>query len=338
MQKKKTGLLVIYVCVAVFCLVVLAAGIGIGNIFGGIWETRGDAGDSGISSSYSYAAGDIKSLRIDWVNGKVSIRVLDDIEEIRIEEHANRKLKESEQLFLEESSDGSVDIRWRETSAVGNSKGFGVFSRNKILKKELIIEIPRSMESDFENAEIDSVAGGVEINGVSLDSCFINTTSGSIKVDDASINTMDMDSVSGSIKLADVYSENASLYTTSGSISAEDFISSDITAESVSGHVDLSGEFEMNIDAGSTSGGVKIDSAVCPNHAELDTVSGGIKLNIPENDGFTVEYESMSGKFSSEFTGADKEKSGKAVYGNGDSRFEMSTISGNMSVNILQAG
>jgi DUF4097 and DUF4098 domain-containing protein YvlB len=66
----------------------------------------------------------------------------------------------------------------------------------------------------------------------------------------------------------------------------------------------------------------------------ISTVSGDAELSIPENDGFTVKYEKVSGDFECEFPITTSKNTG--TYKDGGASFSMSTVSGDLDLNLLK--
>lgn len=57
---------------------------------------------------------------------------------------------------------------------------------------------------------------------------------------------------------------------------------------------------------------------------------GDITVNLEENSGFTAEYASVSGRFSSDFTGAGEK--GRLLYGSGGPKLTLATTWGDMEI------
>lgn len=87
------------------------------------------------------------------------------------------------------------------------------------------------------------------------------------------------------------------------------------------------------LDASSVSASIEAEFLKCPEDASMESVSGKLTMELPENDGFQAKFSSISGKFSSEFpvTG-DSGKSGIAIYGSGKAELSFSTTSGKMEI------
>ena len=68
---------------------------------------------------------------------------------------------------------------------------------------------------------------------------------------------------------------------------------------------------------------------------ELNTVSGDTRLYLPDNDGFTLRYQRVSGDVRSDFNlkTSLSDKSGTAVYLEGGGRnYSMQTVSGDLRI------
>ena len=56
--------------------------------------------------------------------------------------------------------------------------------------------------------------------------------------------------------------------------------------------------------------------------------AGDITVNLEENSGFAAEYSSVSGRFSSDFTGAGEK--GRLLYGSGGPKLTLATTWGDI--------
>ncbi|MBR7081794.1 MAG: DUF4097 family beta strand repeat protein [Oscillospiraceae bacterium] len=99
----------------------------------------------------------------------------------------------------------------------------------------------------------------------------------------------------------------------------------------VSGKIEADGDFR-EIDADSVSGRVDITCGTLPDDMDIDTVSGGVRLTLPENDGFSVEFDSVSGDLKSDLALARFEE--RYTYKNGGPDFAVDTVSGDLNINV----
>ena len=69
----------------------------------------------------------------------------------------------------------------------------------------------------------------------------------------------------------------------------------------------------------------------CPKRMDADMASGDLLLTLPENCGFSVNLEALSGDFTSEFP--TNTKDGKYIHGDGSRAIQVSAMSGNIVIN-----
>lgn len=262
------------------------------------------------ANKYSIADGkinvdDIRKLDIDWVAGKV-----------RIEEYSGDKIE----FYEENSSSLSEDDKMRYMVDNGTLKikfrksyiGFGIL---KSLNKELVIRIPVSMEDGLAELKLDNVSSSVEIEALIANVVLIDSVSGSISIKDLISKKLDIETVSGTVN-----------------VSAEsDFVD----AEAVSGNlnISISSKSIEKVDVESVSGYVSLDLGSSPKNLDIETVSGDVDIILPENDGFTAKYYSISGKFKCDFEVSLTKK--EAVYKDGKvkSKLDIETVSGDIYIN-----
>ena len=140
---------------------------------------------------------------------------------------------------------------------------------------------------------------------------------------------MSVSTTSGEINLENAECFEVSLETVSGRIKTSDVSANDFSLESVSGDCVLSGSFS-DIDAESVSGDFEFVSSSCPGKIDCSTVSGSIKVTIPENDGFTASLDTVSGDLECDFEAVFSKK--QVRYGDGSAEFDFETVSGDASI------
>lgn len=248
-------------------------------------------------SGYSYSNSS-KYLVADGLIGVNDIRNID-IDwisgKVRVEEYNGDRIE-----FYEENSSGlDEDEKMRYLVENGNlkikfkkSKKIASFLFNNSFSKTLIIKIPSSLSNELSNFEVDCVSSKVEI-------------------DNLIANNISIEAVSGEIDINNVISEA-------------------LNVETVSGNVNISGNIDF-IENESVSGKIMMDLDNCPKEIKSETVSGSINISIPENEGFTAKYESLSAKFTSDFE-VNKTKD-EAIYKNGESNFVFESVSGRININ-----
>jgi len=301
--------IIIWSIVAVICFSMLYAGLfGRGKIFSfpelniGAWSgyVYGNSDKYSVGGG-SVSADDIQSVEINWPAGSVDVVTYDDWDDIKFneegyngadEKYAMRYLAENGKLIIRFSS---PQRNWR-------------FLRR--LEKSLTVKLPRNLA--LHEFRLNSVSADVRLVGIHAENFIAK-------------------SVSGTLTLNDINSDNTTMESVSGNIDAADITSSTLRAKTVSGRVEAKANIEK-AKLNTVSGAVKLYTGKNVKDIAAGTVSGNILLGLPENDGFTVRYSSVSGGFHCEFP---VEMSGKrGNYKNGDRDISFETVSG--SINIIQ--
>ena len=142
------------------------------------------------------------------------------------------------------------------------------------------------------------------------DSLELDTASTDLTVRDMIIREMEIDSASGTAKF-----ENCTV--------------SSLDVDTASGDVTFSGSLnELDFEAASASFTGVLENV--PDQVNMDSMSGGLALTLPEDAGFTVSLDAMSSDFSSDFPTVKKNKS--YVCGDGHCKIEVSAMSGDVSI------
>lgn len=106
-------------------------------------------------------------------------------------------------------------------------------------------------------------------------------------------------------------------------------LAGDLKINTVSGDVDIKGRYR-DIECDGVSGEIEMNLSEVPKELDVNTVSGEVRLTIPENPGFEAEHESVSGDFTCEFPVTSSKD--RAVYKNPVSSFKFDSVSGDVSI------
>lgn len=121
-----------------------------------------------------------------------------------------------------------------------------------------------------------------------------------------------IENVSAKINIEGIKTNILSINTVSGNITTDNIIVNKvITLDNVSS--------KLNIDCSNV-----------PDKINIATVSGNIQLSIPENEGFTMNYTSVSGHLYSDFQYTFNKKT--YTYKNGGADINISSVSGDLSI------
>jgi len=298
-----------------------------GSIFGGWFGDGGNfsfginiGGTESLSGSfetdgeYSVASEGIDSIKINWVAGNITVKPHDGTA-IIITESAQRELKENEKVRFTVSGN-TLEIKFLER---------GSFMR-RMPPKRLEVLIPQALNDNLTLLSVDSVSDTVTINDITAHTFNINTTSAKVDLTNSNASKLIADTTSGNITAAGAFND-AYFNTVSGRITLENTaIHSVVNADTVSGRIELYGDFKR-VDANTVSADVTVVSTSVPEAFKADTVSGGVNVTLPSDAAISVNFSSVSGRFTSEIP--------VTMEGRG-AGFVISTVSG--SANILAFG
>lgn len=305
--------IVVWSAVAFLILMILVAGIAgslFSNALGYIPFFRYNSNNS-YSSQYDYdelytagngsiSAADITAIGIEWVEGAVTVLPAD-TDVITFSETSRYELEERYKLHYY-VKDGRLSIQYCASRAPLNFRyAFG---------KSLTVTLPRELYLNM--FQIEAVSAKVQMDAVNADSIQIEAISGSLSVSNIAARTVNVDAVSGRIALEAVTADSLSVTGISGETRIEQSQIASVNCELV-------------------SGSIYIEPGAGVRELDAQTVSGSIRLILPEHDGFTARYDEGSGHFRCDFP---VEMQGKrtAVYKDGGAAFKFSSISGSVSI------
>lgn len=165
------------------------------------------------------------------------------------------------------------------------------FGDLKNLKFSKDLNILVPMDWSGRALKVDAASAKLSVQDLTIQEVDIDTASGACQFDSCTVDTLDIDTASG-----DIYFE--------GSLN--------------------------RLDCDSASAGVQAVLDNVPYEIDIDTASGGLELFLPEDAGFSVKMDTMSGKFDSTLTYTTK--NGRYIRGNGACSIDMSSMSGGVTI------
>ena len=265
--------------------------------------------------------GVVTQLKIEWWNGPVEIRPWEG-DTIRVAEYSPRPLEDSERMGIREKN-GKLHIQWNE-----NGIRFGSWR----LKKHLVVELPT--DAVLEEIRAENTSGSLYLAGISLGKGNLETTSGMVYCHGLRAEKMRVETTSGEVQMEGASVGELRVETISGEQRILEFATQYFKGETVSGPLTAIGNGE-ELKLSTVSGPLTVQVGQHPRKVKLETVSGPVEAVLPEGEpGFTVEYSSLSGRFSSQFplTGKLGKREGSAVYGSGGPQLHLETVSGSMGL------
>ncbi len=241
----------------------------------------------------------VEKLQISWIDGRVQVERHSG-DKITFSEEANRALDADTSLYYWLDGD-TLHIQYCR-SGLRNLAN---------LEKELTLWLPE--ELTLRELEISTVSAPVLLTGIGSENLELKSVSGSICVADCGI------------------AEEGAFSTTSGAIFASlpDPLR-ELQASTVSGTVELNVGAVETLQASSTSGALSLHLGGAPRELELETVSGDVALYLPEDAGFQLRFDTVSGDFSS--TLACQAGEGRYLFGSGTGDFSVDTTSGDLTI------
>lgn len=304
-------------------------------------EEAGDDGEKGtpILSQEAQLEGDeyayhsvvklreIERLYVDWLSGTVILQPWDQ-DYIDVAEYSKKLLPLEAKMVLYVHDACQLSIQFRPKNRGSFGWGWSIPS------KRLIIRIPRAQCSSVEKLRVSTVSGTVVAQELAGENFSISSTSGTLSAQGLAAENMDLRAVSGTLTFQGSSAEKLNLHTVSGTLVAEGFHAERAELGTVSGTLRAHGNAE-SFKVHTTSGRAELVVDQCPEKAEMNSVSGALRLVLPENNGFTAKFSSISGGFATDFpaeVNTEKKRKGRAVYGNGETKIKMNTTSGSMRI------
>ena len=254
---------------------------------------------------YTVPSEGIQQLEIRLSEGELSFGFSQD-DNIYIVELSDRELAE-DQLAQIQVSSGTLSIRQGKKTAAGS-----VLFHYGIRCSDFEIYLPRRA---WNRLEAHTSSGDLCLAPeMELAQATLQTASGDIVCPGLQCGLLELHTVSGDIELSGKLGE-LQLMTVSGDGSVNASI--------------------RKISGKSTSGDLSLTLDTMPEELSLTNVSGDLRLVLPDNDGFTLHYQRVSGEVRSDFdlktTLSDRQ--GTAVYLSGGNRsYHVQTVSGDLRI------
>ena len=255
-----------------------------------------------LDESDSFGISDISEIDVD-----VAVKVLDVVtsesDSVKITLIGTIWSSFDPSLIVEKNGE-KITVRTHEPSLFNTQIG-----KNDL---EMLISVPRDYSEDL----------------------FLKTVAGSITVKNLEIEDFKASSVSGLLDLSTVLCENAKISTVSGDIAAQDIKCDDMTIETVSGDIGSEGNIS-ELDIKGVSGKITVSAIGTLGDIQIDNVSGDVVLSLCEDSGFTLNFTTVTGDFSSSEDLSSKSIEGKnvkAVCKDGSKTIKVSTVSGDLDI------
>ena len=270
---------------------------------------------------------EIDSLDISWLTGRVTVGISPD-NKIHVTERSAKAIDEADRMKVETGS-GALKIRWDgQWFRKFFNVNLGWFGQKD---KELEVLLPRELMVELVTLDVSNTSGDMSVAGCKSEDMSVSTVSGSLSLSSCSAERMEVNTVSGEAFLNEISaSESLTVNTVSGGMELAGVDSEALTLDTVSGGCKLDGQVqELNVST--ISGDISASLSAEPLDVDMDSVSGRLTLELPPAAGFTVEHDSVSGSFRSDFPTEDL-GGGRLRCGSGGAEIRMNTTSGGMEI------
>lgn len=253
------------------------------------------------------------------INGDVDIRLDDDPEgDIVLD-------GDVENLETRISDDGVLSIRQ------GSTATSSFFFLRGLASADLKLTLPRRF---WDFLQISTTSGDVEVDeGLEVGQLSIRTANGDARISGLEFQELIFQTASGDLDADALNGRAVQAGCASGDIRLTGQFDT-VRANTASGDVELEGS-ARELSCNTTSGDVVVQVDQVPEKLEMSSKSGDCEITMPDGEGFTLQFSTVSGELDSEFplVGPIGKRSGEAIYLDGGGRtFRMSSISGDLSL------
>lgn len=274
-----------------------------------------DAFGMGNTVEYTVKESNIKNIDMKFVSEKIQVYI-GEYTDIRLVQSTSYNIGEADRLNLRVVGE-TVTI---EKPALKHLFNFiNIFNK----REAITLYLPRSYQ---EGLNVKTVSGNIYLEGLELEALECDTTSGEVEVEDVGVKKeLEINTVSGDINFKDIKSKNIHFNTTSGDIKLDEIVVEMIECGSTSGDIEFKGlgdYFKMS----TTSGEIKVALAKMFKELTSSSVSGDVKVSIPDNSGFKLKYSTTSGDLDSDFD------LNQSIYKENNVQMTVRTTSGDLDI------
>lgn len=265
-----------------------------------------------------FASRELKGVDVQ-INGDVTVRLDEDPSaDVRLD-------GDLESLELRMSDDGVLSVRQ------GNTASASFFFLRGLASADLELTLPRRF---WDFLQISTVHGDVDVDvGLEVGQLSVRTASGDFQCNDLACQELIFHSASGDLDGGGINGVSVTAETASGDIQLTGVFGT-VKTGTASGETELSGS-ARELCCSSASGDVTADLQQVPERLEVGSKSGDCDVTMPDGEGFTLQFSTVSGELDSDFplVGPIGKRSGEAIYLDGGGRtFRMSSVSGDIAL------
>ncbi len=273
--------------------------VAIFNLAGTVSVIPGSGNDVVVELTRGGQDGAELEVEMDMIRGKNSLRVIYPGDRVVYSEMGRRSSTD-----VRVNDDGTFFERRRSRGRKVEVRGGG---RGLQAHADLVIRVPAGRSVSVYLAAGESTADGLDAD-LLLDvgsgqstitdlrgSLNVDSGSGSVRVENVQGPEVSVDTGSGSVDIFRVRSDALSIDTGSGSVKGEDLVAGSVNVDTGSGRIELTGIESSDVICDTGSGRVTLSFDSDVDQLEVDTGSGSITVQVPENAGADFEIDTGSG-------------------------------------------
>ena len=219
---------------------------------------------------------EFSSVELSWIRGDVLIKLYDG-QDLLIEEEFEESAKVTDDNRLRY---GVFDNVLHIQPCKSRAYSLKTDKEDYMPLKKLVVSIPLSLATGINEIKVDSVSAEITMTKMDVDIINVSTVSGNLKTYGTICDDFKISGVSANLDLTDVQIKT-------------------LTADNVSGRMNITGECD-SVSLDTKSGELVFVADKLPSNLSIDSVSGNTNLVIPENDGFEISFDTVSGHLTAE--------------------------------------
>lgn len=228
-----------------------------------------------------------------------------------------------ENLEARVSDDGVLSIRQ------GSTATSAFFFLRGLASADVRLTLPRRF---WDFIQISTPSGDVDVDmGLEVGQLSIKTASGDAEINGLVFQKLIFKSASGDLDAGELSGREVQAESASGDIQLSGRFES-VRADTVSGEIELEGG-ARELRCSTASGDMDVRMDQVPEAMVMSSKSGDCEITMPDGEGFTLQFSTVSGELDSDFqlVGPIGKRSGEALYLDGGGRsFRVSSVSGDI--------
>jgi DUF4097 and DUF4098 domain-containing protein YvlB len=197
-------------------------------------------------------------------------------------------------------------------------------------EKNLLIQLPREMEGALTSFRFDGASAALTVDGLRAGEVTLNSSSGDLRYT-GDCDVFDADLSSGLLCYVGV-ADRLTASSSSGDITLRGGVTSGADVSTSSGRVQVEWSVSpADLEVDTSSGAISFAADHVPENLSLSSTSGAVTMALPDNAGFTLDFDTASGEFSG--TLPVRVQDGRYLSGDGAAALLVQTSSGDLTLN-----